>query len=425
MRYTARIIGVIALLFIFVFATVSPAVAGWEQTTTEITSTYEVIPEDAVIHVSKDIAFTNLDRDTRYWQGYYSNINHNIPDNAKNLHVYDSSGVLEFHISDGDHYTFEFSEKVWYEDVYMFNVEYDLDVNNNTATFYVNEPENTDISIIIPQEYETYIGTDGYTTEELSGNSIFILESRSDQRTTFLVDAVRHTEMNTMSDIVQLEKRDVKVTIEFWDGEEEWAHEMLDVAIESLPVLEDVWGFPYPVNYNITITQTSLSDTRGYGGSNNWSNGISMLHTSKYPILIHELAHYWTQACNFDQLWMDEGYADLYTYIVLNQTHPQDGEDRRDKFFELYESLKPTQDIVLSEWSTPDEFTELNSDQIHYGYKKSFALTYMIYDEIGLDNMRTANTQFRGYVDIDSAEHRDIIESVSGKDLDSIYDDFV
>lgn len=425
MGYTARVIRVIALLILFTLATVSLVVAGWEQTTTEIDSIYEVIPDDAVIHVSKDITFTNLDSDTRYWQGYYSDINHNIPDDAKNIHAYDSSGILEFHSTDSDHYTFEFSGKVWYEDVYTLNVEYDLDASSNTATFYVNEPENTDISIVVPQGYETYIGTDTYTTEEMPEKTIFELESRSDQRTTFLVDAVRHTEMNTISDIVQLENRDVKVTIEFWDGEEEWANGMLDVAVESLPVLENVWGFPYPVNYNITIIQTSLSDTNGYGGSNNWSNGISMLHTSGYPILIHELAHYWTQACNFEQLWMDEGYADLYAYIVLNQTHPQDGEDRKDRFFEIYETLKPTQDIVLSDWSTPGEFTELNSDQIQYGYKKSFALTYTIYDEIGLENMRTANTQFLGYVDIDSAEHRDIIESVSGKDLDSIYDEFI
>ena len=146
-----------------------------------------------------------------------------------------------------------------------------------------------------------------------------------------------------------------------------------------------------------------------------------MLHTSSSEILIHELAHYWTRACNFDQLWMDEGYADLYTYIVLNETHPQKAVERRDRFLQKYKDLKDEHDFPLSGWSIPANIDSSTGEEIDFGYKKAFALAYDLYAEIGLENMKDSNLEFAtSGTPVDERVFMDIISTSSGSNLTSV-----
>ena len=266
---------------------------------------------------------------------------------------------MEFYKPDAkdSYYTFEFNKNIWYEKSYTFTVEYDIAIHKNTAVFHISENgDNTKVTVSIPDGYDVSIDRNDYTKTQLSDVNTYRFDKGLNWDKLCFVDAVHSTEMQVVKDTIHLKEKDVEIKIEFWDGEDEWANEMMRTAIESLPVLEDVSGLSYPTEYDITIKQATLADTLGYGGANNDVAGIILLHTENYETLIHELAHYWTRECNFEAIWMDEGYANLYTYLVLDQTHPDDAAARKELYFEQYETMKSTHDISLSDWKVPDSF---------------------------------------------------------------------
>ena len=396
-RKNTPFVSLFTLILTFVILIVGAlpiASADWDQNIIEINAAYEVIPEEMVVHVSKEFTFSNHDSDTRFWRGYYSNLNYKLPDGIENIQIYDSDQEMEFYKPDAkdSYYTFEFNKNIWYEKSYTFTVEYDIAIHKNTAVFHISENgDNTKVTVSIPDGYDVSIDRNDYTKTQLSDVNTYRFDKGLNWDKPCFVDAVHPTEMQVVKDTIHLKEKDVKIIVEFWDGEDEWGNEMLSAAIESLPVLEDVTGLPYPTEYDITIKQATLADTLGYGGANNDVEGIILLHTENYETLIHELAHYWTRECNFEAIWMDEGYANLYTYLVLDQTHPDDAAARKELYFEQYETMKPTHDISLSDWKVPDSFNSENANDVDYGYKKSFVLAYNKYENEGLESIQVSN----------------------------------
>ena len=383
------------LTFVFLTIVALPiASADWSQNTIEIDSTYEVIPEKMVVHVSKEFTFSNHDTKTRFWQGYYSNLNYKLPNGIENIQIYDSDQEIDFYKPNpqNDYYTFEFNKNIWHGKSYKFNVEYNIPIHKNTAVFHINENgNNTKVILSIPNEYEVSIDRNDYTKTQQPDKTIYSFDKGLNWDNTCFVDAVHATEMNLIKDTIHLKEKDVEISVEFWDGEDEWANKIMRTAIESLPVLEQVTGLTYPTEYNITITQATSADMLGYGGVNNGMDGIILLHTEKYETLIHELAHYWTRECNFEDVWMDEGYANLYTYLVLKQTHPNDAAARKELFFEQYMAMRSINDMSLSDWKVPDSLNSENVNEVEYGYKKSFVIAYNKYENEGFKSIQVSN----------------------------------
>lgn len=411
------------LIVLIIFLVGMPfTVAGDSGVTTEVTSDYIVIPDEGMVHVTKQILFSNTDTNTKYKRGYYSTFNHYLPSDAENVKAYDDKKALEVLNEQGSYHTFLFNNRVWYGENYVFHIEYDLPVNKNTAVFYILENgDSTHVRVEVPSGFDTHLARDDYELEEKQYASVYTFRRGTDWDRSCLVNAVRHTDYLVLSDVARLQERNVTVNIRYWEGEEEWAQEMLDTALTSLPILEESWGMPYPASYDVIITQANITETGGYGGFNKGRKGIWMLHTSSNEILIHELAHYWTRACNFDQLWMDEGYADLYTYIVLNETDPASAADRRDRFLQKYEALKADYDFPLSGWDIPENIDASTGMKVDFGYKKAFALTYELYEDIGLENMKSSNIGFAASsVEVDEEMFLSILSVSSGSDLPGI-----
>jgi hypothetical protein len=184
-------------------------------------------------------------------------------------------------------------------------------------------------------------------------------------------------------------------------------------------LLEDVTGIPYPVSYNITVIQASIQDTQGYGGFNQGSKGIYLLHTSSDAILIHELAHYWTRECHYSHIWLDEGHADLYTYLVLKKTKPEIAEKRKNRTLKTYEELERKYDLNLSLWKSAESFDSNNAEAIQFGYSKAFTAVFLVYEDLGLETMKTSWQRLH---ELDRIVDEDcfisIIEETSGKNIE-------
>ncbi len=413
---------VIVTFCLLLMAMIPNASADQDVTSTQVKSTYEVLDTESLVHVIKEVQFTNNDASTRYWQGYYSFLNYYVPEDAVSIRCYDDNKDISVEQGEGNYLTFKFNEKVWYEGSYSFRIEYDLEVSENTAAFYLYEDERSgSVKVIIPAEREVHIQGRDYEVSLEGDHMIYNISTAGSGRAICFVDCVSHTELLELNGTVDLQSGPVEIVVRYWEGEDKWAREMLDTAMETLPILEELWGVPYSMGYNITITESSYNETDGYGGFNNWSNGICMLHTSSYMILIHELAHYWTYSCDFEELWMDEGYADLYAYLVLEQYAPEDGADRKQRFMDSYERLEADYDLSLIDWSAEEYYGPNNSRMIEFGYKKSFMLAYTLYEEVGLEGMQQANREFIRTGDIGHQAHMDILEDVCGEELSGIY----
>lgn len=374
--------------------------------------------------MTKEVTFNNIDENTRYWQGYYDTYNYYIPGDAENIRAYDSSSSMEYTKGDGDFYVFMFNERVWYGDVFEFTVEYDIMVNQNTAVFNIwDNTDNATAKIIIPDEYEIYANKQNCVITPLKDMYVLDPGNLGKNVAPITIDLVRHTELNSMTETVNLKEKDVLVTVRYWDGEEQWAEHVMDTTFRGLVMLEDIWGVAYPANYDITITESSMGETAGYGGLNNWSNGISLLHTSRDITLIHELTHYWTESCSFEQLWMDEGYANFYAIRVLEELDPLQATKELDRLSEIGYDEKNVGE--LADWSAPSELAPGYAYQTKLNYKRAFLLTYSIYEDVGMDTFRDASMEFINMGYVDKSDHISIMESISGKELDAIYDQYL
>ncbi len=412
---------------IFLFLTVlsivyiSPVSCGWNQTITDIDVTYEVSPDGNNIHVLRQVTFENTDEDTSFWRGYYSTFNYYLPLNAKNICAYDKKDgdILKWTPAPEGYYIFSLNKKVWYGDSYIFYIEYDLPRNSNTAVFSIVEYGNrTKVVLRTPQSYETDIERKDYHVLEQGEFNEFVFQRGATWKNPCQVTCVNHTDMQEIKGIVHLSEKDVGITVRFWEGEDAWGTHILNTTAQSLILLENVTGFPYPARYNITIIQASVEDTQGYGGFNQGSKGIYLLHTSSDAILIHELAHYWTRACHFNHIWMDEGHADLYAYLVLEKSKPEIAEKRKAKALETYQKLERKYDINLSTWDTADNFDANNGEAIQFGYSKAFAAIYLVYEDLGPETMQTGwRCLSENGCTVDEQSFISVMEETSGKDI--------
>lgn len=410
-------------VFLILFlCTIHTAAAHSNDISTEFISSYKLIPEEGIVKVSKEITFFNNNVDTKYWRGYYSNYNYYLPEEAMNVEASDAEDTVFFKISADGYYVFNFNQKVWYEESYTFNIDYELEINRNTAVFSLNEyGDNIEVTLEVPSDFDTQIGRDDYKIEEKKYSSVYIFEKGQKWDRSYSVNSVRASPRLTLKDTAHLIERDVGVEIRYWEGEEEWAQDIMETTVESLTLLEETWGIPYPAKYNVTITQANLTETGGYGGYNQGRNGIWLLYTSNHGILIHELAHYWTRACNFDQLWMDEGYADLYSYLVLSEIEPEEAVSRRNRFLDKYNDLKDQYDYPLSDWNTPESIDGSTEEYVDFGYKKAFLLTLTLYETNDIDILQEMNQQFANCGnDIDNKDYLRIADSVSNEDTSFI-----
>ena len=409
-----------ALLIILLFAinTSSAASGANDDIFTDVSSSYELVPDEGIVKVSKGITFYNYNPDTKYWRGYYSNYNSYLPDGATDIKVFDDESSMAYNKAVEGYYVFYFNHKVWYEESYSFYIEYEIEINKNTAVFSLNEyGDNVEVTLEVPTDFDTHLSRDDYIVEEKLYSSVYIFEKGQNWDRACKVNSVRSSPRLSLTDTAHLKERDVDIEVRYWEGEEEWAQDIMQTSIESLELLEGKWGIAYPPRYNITITQANLTETGGYGGYNQGRDGIWMLYTSNHGILVHELSHYWTRACNFEQLWMDEGYADLYTYIVLSEMEPEEAESRRDRFLSKYEKLYDEHDFPLSDWDTPETLNSNTEEHVDFGYKKAFSLTYTLYNTIGLEALKEANEEFTERPEgIDNEDYLEIIRSVSSAD---------
>ena len=247
----------------------------------------------------------------------------------------------------------------------------------------------------------------------------------------FLVTAqiplqVLAVEYDCVSGTVNLKEQHLKVSVYYYEGEEEWGQYVLDITVEALPILEGLAGFAYPHDYEIHIYPKTDEEIKGWAGQNVGMRGIWINRDEYTPetikelegtsTVIHENAHHWAGHIIYQKKWLKEGYAELLTCLTFEKMgRDEDASWEKDKWFNTY-IVYQLYDFPLDEWETKSSATP-QEGTTHLAYSKSALFCQDIYDKYGLHRIQQINNYlYTEDIQADSITYMELLEQFTGKD---------
>jgi len=162
--------------------------------------------------------------------------------------------------------------------------------------------------------------------------------------------------------------RSVTLVLKYFKRDQAWADRQFDIAKRAFPMLEQVFGFPYPFG-KVTMRQSHHIEGIGAAGVAFSGTGDVLLATDTGvddEVTVHELAHQWAGNTQLSKPWLWEGLAEWATRSVA----PSLGIALRDWGWERYNVTFP-----LSQWGTmlggPADYWYGRSSAFWFAYEKA------------------------------------------------------
>jgi hypothetical protein len=243
-----------------------------------------------------------------------------------------------------------------------------------------------------------------------------------------LVQGFPHIEakgLEAISVSVPMQERDVMVTVYYRPGDEEWAQNIFDTVVEALPILEELAGFPYSHKFNVEVYPKSDREMEGFGGKNLMERGIWINRdvftpeTVKYGsiilLMLHEMAHYWSDEAIYTKPWLKEGFCELFVFLVLMETDRKGQAFARKNDWSLILSRNEALDFPLDQF----EYESLgpSSNKTDLAYSKSALFCYEIYKTYGIETIQKINEYlYDNGIAADSFTYMNLLEDFTGED---------
>jgi hypothetical protein len=215
---------------------------------------------------------------------------------------------------------------------------------------------------------------------------------------------------------VLLQRGPVKLSLKYFRSDEAWAQRQFEEAKRALPLLEQVFGYPYPHDRAL-LRQSTQIERLGAAGVAFTGDGEMLLADGSGvddEVTVHELAHQWA-GHNLETAWLWEGLAEYATRVVA----PELGITPRDWGWQSFGYKDP-----LATWYNGSPVYDAR-----YWYGKAGAFWFAYEAAIGgREKMRTV----LGEVDdataawpLDGEWFMDAGERVSGTNLDALFMEWV
>lgn len=228
-----------------------------------------------------------------------------------------------------------------------------------------------------------------------------------------------------LSGVVPMQERNVVITVYYRPGDEEWAQHIFDTAVEALPILEELAGFPYSHKFNVEVYPKSDREMEGFGGKNLMERGIWINRdvftpeTVKYGtitfLILHEMAHYWSDEAIYRKPWLKEGFCELFTFLTLMEMDKKGQAFARKNDWSLIVSQNKALDFPLDQF----EYESLgpSSNKTDLAYSKSALFCYEIYKNYGIETIQKINEYLRtNSMAADSFTYMNLLEDFTGED---------
>jgi len=400
------------------------ALAATEGLAVSSATTYVVDADAGIVRVSATLTLTNTTVDTNsngsVRRLYYTGFSYPAPLGTANESAVTASGApvpLDVNTSgDGDRYVvfkLSFPAPLFSGDALRITVTYDVvglpprsddPARVNPAYFAFvaygpGDPGKASIRVEIPSGLvvDTF-GGDAVTTVE-GGTTIITADAIGDPPNyTLFVTARNDSRLEPTSLTAD---SGASFTISGWPGDTEWRAFVQEQITTGLPQLTKLIGRPWPITEPVLIREAVTPYLYGYAG---WfsaaSNELEIGENLDADTVLHELSHAWFNTTWFDDRWVNEGLAQVYSNATLAALG-QPG-------------AAPTQPIAdspaavtLLDWGDP-KLDSGADDTETYGYNASYWLIQQLVDEIGVDGMadvfRTVDESTTAYVGDGPAE---------------------
>ena len=176
-----------------------------------------------------------------------------------------------------------------------------------------------------------------------------------------------------------------QVVVAAWPDDPQWQEFVATGVTDGLPVLEELIGLEWPIEGDLTITETITPYLYGYAGwfstslDDDGTAAIEIGEDLDDQVLHHELSHAWFDREFVDARWFTEGLAELFAYRALDEQGIEYDApavaDRTDEH-----------GFALERWPAP--FGENADEAEAYGYAASHTVVAELFDDIGDDRMR-------------------------------------
>jgi hypothetical protein len=402
----------------------SPALAADDSLSLVSTSSYSLVPEKGLVHVTVDITATNNKPDkveqtpngtitTRY---FFDGAKIVIHAEATRIRAAAGKRKLATKGTAEDGFAVlqvNFLEDLHYKQSTTFRVDYDLRggaprsdsdirVGSAFATFYAWAfGDRGDIRIVIPAGFN--VETTGSTIAESvkGGVTTLVATGIADPAEWYaVVVADRHDALTT--DRLDLADGE-HLVVRAWPEDTDWRTRVGDVLRLGMPVLAEKVGLDWPVDGDIEVAEVHTPLLEGYAGVfYPTEDRIEISEDLDELTIIHEASHAWFNSNLFVGRWINEGFADEYASRVLDEVS---GSGLRP------DAVSPTSDgaVDLNTWTHPGRIGDDATDQReHFGYEASWTVVRTLIDEIGEDSMRrvlaAANASETAYLGAPDAE---------------------
>ncbi|MBU7017733.1 MAG: hypothetical protein HXS44_09500 [Theionarchaea archaeon] len=234
--------------------------------------------------------------------------------------------------------------------------------------------------------------------------------------------------------VVEMQERNVQVTVYYYKGEERWGQHIFDTTISALPILEELAGFPYPHGFDVEIYPKKASETSGWNAQNLGRQGIwfnrdrftpdMIEHWSYTAVIIHENAHYWSDERIYGKPWLKEGFCELFTYLTLEKMGRHDDARRRrnDWSYTCDEYRYYNIPLDLFEY----ELTGPGNETTHLAYSKSALFCCEIYERYGLDVLKEINEYlFSNGISANSFSYMNLLNKYTQENQEDLFMEWV
>lgn len=396
--------------------------------------TYDVRPDAGPVSVAWEVALDNQDPQTvERDEGrifFYQSLTVPLLQGAANVSARSDGTDLSVSLeppgeSPVVRATVTFDRRLFFGDTYSFVLDYDLPTARADSLLvtqhYVFLPavafgNRSDISVLTPTDATWEVNLDPgdcgsgppYTCQAASGEQVQLAA---------VVEIVRPDAAVTVS--VPSPLLDVEIELTYFEGEEAWAEQRRLLIDAALPVIEELYGFPYPGPPRVSIAQSGRQLSLGYEGLISCTPqacDIAVSPIANDTTFLHELAHLWSNI--YDKRWLAEGFAEFIAHQAAQQLGPlieRPGDP----------PAAATVDFQLDEWGEVDSLIGATVEQQaieQAGYDLSFRFIGVLADTVGLEALQRANARLaEDGVPADSQRYLDVLEEASGQRLDQLF----
>ena len=403
---------------------------------------YDVRPDTGPTRVSWDVKFVDNDPATERRESgtiaFFNSIALPVLRGSAALTARSSSGAsLDVALEEQSQSplavaTITFDRRVFYKDTYTFTLTYELSgvrlpsllvtpnyvylpviAVGDEAAVTVNTPSDASWVSSLEQGDCSQTGK----TFTCSGSEAVYIAA--------LAEVTRPDATTAISFEAQLKEKVVPVTLTHFKGEEAVAQHLKDLVASGLPIVEDLYGFPYPGPLAVNVAQGGRQAVLGYEGLTTCEPAtacdIVVSPIADDITVLHELAHLWSQI--YAKRWLSEGFAQIVAEEAAGRLPPG--------FVQGQPPVRAASgiDLQLDEWGDVTSIIGADESELEIedaGYDRSLRFMYILRHDLSLETLRQVNAAIAASGEpTDSGRYLDLLEDTSGIPVDALFQEWV